>query len=259
MKPFIVIPTYNEEGNIKDLVTRILSLHPEFSIIIVDDNSPDGTGGIADALANHDTRVSVIHRLCKAGLGTAYVEGFKAALAKGADIIFEMDADFSHDPMYIENFLKASKQAQLVIGSRYINGVRVEGWSFRRLMLSKFANIYASRIMLRPVWDFTSGFRCYHREVLEAMDLNNIRSDGYSFQIEMIYLTYKKGFQIAEIPITFRERKSGSSKITGRIKHEAFSLVLRYHAPFHLLIKYLGHFLENSEHFFIRISKAWEK
>ncbi len=259
MKPFIVIPTYNEAGNIKELAQHVLSLHPEFSIIIVDDNSPDGTGSIADELAKEDSRVSVLHRPGKSGLGTAYIEGFKSALEKGADLVFEMDADFSHDPMYLRNFLEASKHAHLVIGSRYINGVRVEGWSFRRLILSKFANIYASRIMLRPIWDFTSGFRCYRREVLEALDLDNVRSDGYSFQIEMIHLSLKKGFSIAETPIIFRARKTGFSKITRKIKQEAFFQVLKYHAPFPLLIRFVWHFLENSEHFYERISKAWKK
>jgi len=187
MKAYIVIPTYNEAENLERIVDQVLALHPTFNIIVVDDNSPDGTGAIADALSRNDSRVHVIHRPHKAGLGTAYIEGFKAALAKGADLIFEMDADFSHDAKYIQDFLEASKRADLVIGSRYVNGVRVEGWRFRRLLLRKIAKMYVSYIMVRPVWDFTAGFRCYRRAVLESIDLNDIRSDGYAFQIEKTY------------------------------------------------------------------------
>jgi len=177
----VVIPTYNEKENIRHLVKIILDLEPGFYITIVDDNSPDGTGQIADELAIAHPSVHAIHRPAKQGLGTAYVEGFKYALSAGADYIFEMDADFSHGPSRLPDFLDAVKDYDLVLGSRYINGVRVEGWRFRRLFLSKFANIYASYIMVLPVWDFTGGFRCYRREVIESIDLNRICSDGYAF------------------------------------------------------------------------------
>ena len=240
MKAHIVIPTYNEAENLERIVDQIFSLHPTFNIIVVDDNSPDGTGAIADALSKKDRRVHVIHRPHKAGLGTAYIAGFKEALAKGADLIFEMDADFSHDPKYIQDFLEASKRADLVIGSRYVNGVRVEGWRFRRLLLSKFANMYVSYIMVRPVWDFTAGFRCYRRTVLESMDLDSVMSDGYAFQIEMTYLTFENGFKIFEVPILFREREHGYSKISRKVVWEAFWLTLKCRASILEILKHLS-------------------
>ena len=240
MEVYIIIPTYNEAENLERIVAQIFKLHPTFNIIVVDDNSPDGTGAIADALSDRDSRVHVIHRPQKAGLGTAYIEGFKEALAKGADLIFEMDADFSHDPKYLQGFLKASKRADLVIGSRYINGVRVEGWRFRRLLLSKFANMYVSYVMVKPVWDFTAGFRCYRRAALESMDLDSIRSDGYAFQIEMTYLTFKHGFRVLEVPILFKEREHGYSKISRKVVWEAFWLTLKLHAPILEILKHLS-------------------
>ncbi len=216
MRQVIVLPTYNEADNLQPLLTQIFTLHPGFHVIVVDDNSPDGTGAIADSLAAADSRVSVIHRPGKMGLGSAYVTGFRKALAEGADLIFEMDADFSHDPSHLSALLDRAKTADLVIGSRYVNGVRVEGWRFRRLLMSKLANMYVSYVTARPLWDFTAGFRCYRRQVLEAIDLDSIRSDGYSFQIEMTYLAYRHGFTVAEVPITFRERQKGVSKISSR-------------------------------------------
>jgi len=230
MQIFIVIPTYNEAENLEKLLDKIFQLHPDFNIIIVDDNSPDSTGEIAEAMSRKDPRLHVIRRPEKAGLGTAYVRGFQEALLKGADLIFEMDADFSHDPKYLINFLKASEDSDLVIGSRYVNGVRVEGWKFRRLLLSKLANMYVSYIMVKPVWDFTAGFRCYKRAVLEAINLDEIKSDGYAFQIEMTYLTFKHGFRVFEIPIIFKEREHGFSKISRNVVWEAFWLTLRCRA-----------------------------
>jgi len=237
---FIVIPTYNEAENIEMLVERIFVNHPNFHIIVVDDNSPDGTGKIADAISARDPRVHVIHRPQKAGLGTAYIRGFQEALAKGADLIFEMDADFSHDVKYLKEFLNASKKADLVIGSRYINGVRVEGWRFRRLLLSKLANMYISYIMVKPVWDFTAGFRCYRRAVLEAIDLNRIKSDGYAFQIEMTHLAFKHGYKVVEIPILFKERAYGGSKISRSVVWEAFWLTMRCRAPLFEIFRHLS-------------------
>ncbi len=249
MQTFIVIPTYNEAQNLANIVERIFELHPAFNILVVDDNSPDGTGEIADALSRKDSRVHVIHRPRKAGLGTAYVQGFKEALAKGAELIFEMDADFSHNPKYLQDFLEASTKADLVIGSRYVDGVRVEGWRFRRLLLSKFANMYVSYMMVRPVWDFTAGFRCYRRTVLENIDLDKIKSDGYAFQIEMTYLTFKHGFSVLEIPIIFKEREHGSSKISRGVVWEAFWLTLKYRAPIIEIIKHLSFFFKDYREF----------
>ena len=249
MKVYIVMPTYNEAENIRDIAASILDLHPNFNILIVDDNSPDGTGEMADSLSREDRRVTVIHRPEKAGLGTAYVEGFKKALVEGADRIFEMDADFSHEPKYLQNMLEGSRKAELVIGSRYVNGVRVEGWRFRRLLLSKFANMYVSYIMVEPVWDFTAGFRCYHREVLEAIDLDSIKSDGYAFQIEMTHLTFKHGFRVLEIPIVFKEREHGMSKISRKVIWEAFWLALRCHAPIPKIIEHLSFLFKDYSEF----------
>jgi dolichol-phosphate mannosyltransferase len=240
MKTFIIIPTYNEATNLEKLVDQIFALHPDFHILIVDDNSPDGTGDIAEGLGRKNSNIHVIHRPKKLGLGTAYIEGFKQALTLGADLVFEMDADFSHDPKYLQTFLEASKSADLVIGSRYLYGVRIEGWKFRRLVLSKFANIYVSYVMVKPVWDFTAGFRCYRRKVLETIDLGKVRSDGYAFQIEMTHLTFKHGFKVAEIPILFREREAGFSKIGRGIVWEAFWMTLRCRAPIWEIIKHLS-------------------
>lgn len=245
---FVVIPTYNEADNIQAIVDRILDAHPTFNILIVDDNSPDGTGQIADSMAA-DTRIRVVHRPRKAGLGTAYVRGFREALVNGADLIFEMDADFSHDVKYLADFLKMSKYAGLVIGSRYINGVRVEGWRFRRLLLSKLANVYVSFVLVKPVWDFTAGFRCYQRKVLESIDLSQVKSDGYAFQIEMTHLTFKHGFNVLETPIIFKERERGVSKISKGVIWEAFWLTLRCRAPFKDIIRHLKFLFKDYEHF----------
>lgn len=238
MKVIIVIPTYNEAENIEELIGKILELHPYVHFIIVDDNSPDGTGEIVDNLSVKIPTLHVLHRPEKSGLGIAYIEGFKKALDSGAEIIFEMDADFSHDPHDIKHFLDAIQKADLVIGSRYISGVRVLGWRFRRLFMSKMANIFVSHIMIFPMlYDYTSGFRCYRREVLEAIDLDKVKSDGYAFQIEMSYLSYKKGFKITEIPIVFKGREKGVSKISRKVVYEAFWLTLKFHASICEIIK----------------------
>jgi dolichol-phosphate mannosyltransferase len=248
-KAMVVIPTYNEKDNIAQLVHTILKIDPGFFVTIVDDNSPDGTGRIADELASQYASVHVIHRGGKQGLGTAYVAGFKYALATGADYIFEMDADFSHDPFRLPDFLQHIQAYDLVMGSRYLNGVRVEGWRFRRLLLSKFANIYASYIMVLPIWDYTGGFRCYRREVLESIDLDRIHSDGYAFQIEMLYYTYKNGFCIKEIPFLFRERERGDSKISRHVVWEAFWLVLRLHAPLGKILRHVRYVFKDYNEF----------
>ena len=249
IKTMVVIPTYNERENLKHLIRAILILHPEFFVTVVDDNSPDGTGEIAEKLAESYPQVHVIHRSTKGGLGSAYVRGFEYALSVGAEYIIEMDADLSHDPASLDDLLKAIEQYDLVLGSRYLNGVRVEGWPFRRLLLSKFANIYAAHVMVIPVWDCTSGFRCYRREVLEHIDLTRIRSDGYAFQIEMLYYAYTYGFHIKEIPIMFRERTHGYSKISRHVVWEALWLVLRCHAPVREILRHLRYLLHDYKEF----------
>ena len=245
----IVIPTYNEAENIEALIAEIFIVNQEFRIIVVDDNSPDGTGAVASGIAEKDSRVEVLHRPSKAGLGTAYVEGFRQALALGADLIFEMDADFSHEPRYLKHFLDAAQSVDVVIGSRYINGVRVEGWRFRRLLLSKFANIFVSYLMVKPVWDYTAGFRCYRREVLQAIDLGKIRSDGYAFQIEMTYHAFKHGFKVKEVPIIFRERQHGLSKISRGVVWEAFWMTFKCRAPLWEIIKHLSFLFKDYNEF----------
>ncbi len=238
-KAMIIIPTYNEQDVIKKIVAAILLIVPDIYITIVDDNSPDGTGKIANELAQKNSQIHVIHRLEKRGLGTAYIEGFRFALERGMDYIFEMDADFSHNPKYLPDMLESIKANDLVIGSRYYEGVRVDGWRFRRLIISKFANMFASYVVIIPVWDFTSGFKCYRREVLESINLNAIHSNGYSFQIEMKTYAYRKGFKLKEIPILFKERDVGTSKFSREIVWEAFWTVLRLRSPICEIIEHL--------------------
>jgi len=249
MVNFIVIPTYNEADNLERIVKKIFEFHPAFNIIVVDDNSPDGTGEIADSLSYNDSRIYVIHRPKKAGLGRAYIEGFKFALSKSADLIFEMDADFSHDPKYLQDLLEASKSSDLVIGSRYIDGVRVEGWRFRRLLLSKLANMFVSYILVRPVWDFTAGFRCYRRAVLESIELDSIKSDGYAFQIEMTHISFKHGFKVREVPILFKEREHGHSKFSKKVIFEAFWLTFKFRAPLLEIFKHLSFLFKDYSEF----------
>jgi dolichol-phosphate mannosyltransferase len=252
----IVIPTYNEALNLGRIVPHIFAAQSNANIIIVDDNSPDGTGSIADALtARYGSRINVIHRPSKAGIGTAYIEGFKNALSMDADLILTMDADFSHDPSFIPCLINASNRADLVLGSRYLNGVRVEGWRFRRLLLSKLANIYVSHIMVKPVWDFTSGFRCYKRAVLERTNLDEVKSNGYSFHIEMTYLAFKHNFLVSEIPIIFKERELGFSKISRKEIWTAVLITLKCRAPLRVILRHLSflfrdysYFIEENHH-----------
>lgn len=237
MKTLVIIPTYNELDNIQKLVPYILEKYPELDILIVDDNSPDGTADFVEKLSRTDSRVKLIKRAKKMGLGTAYVEGFKYMLSNGYDAVIQMDADYSHDPKEIKNFLKKIKDYDLVLGSRYINGVRVINWPIRRLLLSYFANLYTRIITGMPIKDATGGFKCFRREVLEAIDLDNINSNGYSFQIEMNFLAWKKKFKIAEIPIIFVERVQGASKMSKKIVREAVFMVwkLRFKDIFGLI------------------------
>ncbi len=226
MKGIVVIPTYNEAQNIEQMIDRILFQGiRNLDILVVDDNSPDGTGDIVARIARCETNVHLLRRPAKAGLGTAYVAGFKYALKKGYDYIFEMDADFSHDPDEIPNFLEALKDHDLVIGSRYKTGVNVINWPITRLVLSVGANKYTQLITGMPIKDCTGGYKCFRRQVLEAIDLDRIASDGYSFQIEMNFKAWKKGFRIVEIPIVFADREAGSSKMSKRIIREAIWMV----------------------------------
>ncbi|HBA70940.1 MAG: dolichyl-phosphate beta-D-mannosyltransferase [Geobacteraceae bacterium GWC2_55_20] len=231
MKALVVIPTYNEKDNVVRLSSAVLDQHADIQILFVDDNSPDGTGKIIDELVSGNDRIHVLHRAGKLGLGSAYREGFKAALSMGADYIIEMDADFSHDPGVLPEFLNAIQSSDLVIGSRYLNGVSVVNWPIRRLILSYFASVYTRWVTGLQLRDCTSGFKCFRRSSLDTIDLDSVRSDGYSFQIEMNYRCMEKGLRIMEIPIIFIDRHAGSSKMSRRIVREAVTMVwkLRLH------------------------------
>jgi dolichol-phosphate mannosyltransferase len=224
----VVLPTYNERDNLPSIAPVILQQSPEIDVLVVDDDSPDGTGAIADELASKNDRIHVIHRKGKLGLGTAYVEGFQWALANGYAYIFEMDADFSHDPAHLKEFLGLIRHADVVLGSRYLNGVTVVNWPMPRLLLSFLSNKYARLMTGVAASDLTSGFRCYRREVLEAIHLDQVRSSGYAFQIEMVFRAARKRFRIAEMPIIFVERRQGESKMSKRIILEALWLVWRF-------------------------------
>ncbi len=224
-KTLIIVPTFNELDNITKLIPDLLSRTANPDILIVDDNSPDGTAEFIQQLAVSNDRIHLIKREKKMGLGTAYIEGFKFALKNNYDFIFEMDADYSHDPKEIPNFLNAIQQNDLVLGSRYSNGVNVVNWPMRRLLLSYFANIYTRIITGLPVKDATGGFKCFRRKVLETINLDRVKSNGYAFQIEMTYKAFKKGFRIKEIPIIFIDRMKGKSKMSKRIVREAITMV----------------------------------
>jgi len=226
-KALVVIPTYNECGNVAPLAHELLSLYPQVDILFIDDNSPDGTGAVLDGLVACTPRLRVLHRPGKQGLGTAYIAGFRQALAGDYAYVLEMDADFSHDPKAVGDFLHAIRAADLVLGSRYTAGVSVINWTLRRLLLSKFATFYVRRITGLPASDATSGFKCFRRQVLETLDLNQIRSNGYAFQIELTYQAWLAGFRIREIPIIFYERAGGMSKMNAGIVREAVWCVWR--------------------------------
>jgi dolichol-phosphate mannosyltransferase len=228
VEALVIIPTYNEKENIAEITTAVLKLGSGIEVLVIDDNSPDGTGAIVDALAAVNPRVHVLHRPGKLGLGSAYITGFKWALENtGAKYVFEMDADFSHDPQAIPQFLETIRSSDLVIGSRYIRGISVVNWPLERLILSYAANKYTHFVTGLPVRDATGGFKCFRREVLEALPLDRIKSDGYSFQIEVNFICWKKGFRIAEIPILFVDRRVGISKMSKKIVREAAFMVWR--------------------------------
>jgi len=224
-RALVVVPTYNEAVNLPSIVPQILAQDPRLDVLIVDDNSPDGTGELADQMAAADGRVHVLHRPGKGGLGKAYLAGFRWALERDYELVFEMDADFSHDPKFLTDFLRAAEQADLVIGSRYKTGVNVINWPISRLLLSLGANQYARWITGMDIVDSTGGFKCFHRRVLETIDFDRVRSNGYAFQIEMSFRAWKKGFRLMEIPIVFTDRVEGQSKMNKRIVREAIWMV----------------------------------
>jgi dolichol-phosphate mannosyltransferase len=221
----IIIPTYNECENIRAIAAAVFNGSPDVDILFVDDNSPDGTGAIADEMAAADSRVQVMHRAEKNGLGRAYIAGFQWALGRDYEFIFEMDADFSHNPNDIPTLRAAARDAGLVLGSRYLNGVRVINWPLRRLFLSRGAGLYVRLITGMPFTDPTGGFKCFRRCVLEAIHLDEITSNGYSFQVEMTHTAWRSGCRIMEVPIVFEERHNGTSKMSKKIIFEALWMV----------------------------------
>ena len=225
-RALVIVPTYNERVNVPTLLERILAQDSRLEVLIVDDGSPDGTGELADEIVAREPRVHVMHRGRKLGLGTAYIAGFKWALERDYSYVFEMDADFSHDPAHLPKFLTAIENADLVLGSRYNAGkVTVVNWPIRRLLLSYAANLYARWVTGLPLDDSTGGFKCFRRSVLQAIDLDSVRSNGYGFQIEVSYLAWKKDFRIVEIPIVFHDRTEGQSKMSRKIVYEAIWMV----------------------------------
>ena len=227
---WVVIPTYNEAANVEGIVRAAVAelkrLVPDaHRVLIVDDNSPDGTGEIADRLAETLPQVEVLHRATKTGLGHAYLAGFDRALRGDAELVVEMDADFSHDPRYLEPLLAAAREADLVLGSRYVEGGGVEDWGLLRRLISRGGGLYARIILGVPIHDLTSGFKCIHRRVLEAIQLESVRAEGYVFQIEVTYRALLAGFKVSEVPIVFQDRKAGTSKMSPRIALEAMWLV----------------------------------
>lgn len=227
MKALVIIPTYNERENLTELLRQIFALGLDLEVLIVDDNSPDGTGDLADQMAAADPRVHVLHRAGKMGLGSAYVAGFRYALDRDYEAIFEMDADFSHNPESLPVFLKELEQADLVLGSRYLHGVTVVNWPLSRLILSYAANVYSRVITGMNIKDATGGYKCFRRQVLESIDWSRVKSDGYGFQIEINFKAYRKGFRIKEIPILFVDRRAGESKMSRKIVWEAAYMVWR--------------------------------
>ena len=227
-RALVIVPTYNERFNIARLIPAILAQDPSLEVLVVDDASPDGTGDVVDGIAANNNRVNIIHRSGKLGLGTAYIAGFRWALERRYDLVFEMDADFSHNPERLPEFLATIREADVVLGSRYQNGhVHFVNWPMSRLFLSYAANIYARAVTGLPIFDTTGGFKCFRRNVLESIDLNSVKSNGYAFQIEMSYRAWKRGFRLVEIPIIFVDRTEGESKMSKKIVREAIWMVWR--------------------------------
>jgi dolichol-phosphate mannosyltransferase len=225
--PLVVIPTYNERENIEAIVLAIREQLPRVSLLIIDDNSPDGTGAIADGLAERLGNMEVLHRSGKLGLGTAYIEGFRYALRHDYSCVFEMDADFSHDPRHLPQLLAGIERYDLVIGSRYVPGGATPDWKAIRKVISAAGNVFARNTLSLPVRDCTAGYKCYRRDLLAALDLDRINLQGYAFQIETVYQTIRGGFTVGEVPIIFPDRRLGHSKMSGQIVVEAFRYVVR--------------------------------
>ncbi len=221
----VILPTYNESDNLPQIVPAILEQDDRLEVLVVDDNSPDGTGALADQLAGAFARVHVLHRAEKQGLGKAYLAGFRWGLDRGFDRLLEMDADFSHDPKFLPTLLAAADQADVALGSRYKSGVNVINWPMSRLLLSYFANIYVRWVTGLPLTDATGGFKCFRRAVLEALPLDRVRSNGYAFQIEMSFRAWRKKFRLVEVPIVFTDRVEGQSKMNKAIVREAVWMV----------------------------------
>jgi dolichol-phosphate mannosyltransferase len=226
-KTLVVVPTYNERENLPPLSQRLLALPTAVDLLVVDDNSPDGTGKVADELAAKHPAIHVLHRQEKNGLGRAYIAGFKWALDQGYEFVFELDGDFSHNPDDIPMFLEAAREADLVLGSRYLNGIRIINWPLSRLMLSKSAAKYVQIITGMPFTDPTGGYKCFRRRALQALDLEQVRSNGYSFQIELTHKLWRQGLRVVEVPIIFTDRFQGHSKMSGHIVREALLMVWR--------------------------------
>jgi dolichol-phosphate mannosyltransferase len=226
-RALVIIPTYNELENIQNIIPEILRQDDRLEVLVVDDNSPDGTADVVKRMMAENPRIHILEREKKMGLGTAYVAGFRYAIGEDFDFVFEMDADFSHDPNVLPKFLEAIQDYDLVLGSRYIEGVNVVNWPMKRLLLSYFANQYSRIVTGLPVRDATGGFKCFRLEVLKAIDLDRVHSNGYSFQIEMSFKAWKKGFRVHEIPIIFMDRRVGVSKMNKQIVREAVTMVWR--------------------------------
>ena len=223
----IIIPTFNEIDNIERMINTLFGLYPEVSLLIIEDGSPDGTADVVKNLQSKYPKLNIIERTGKLGLGTAYITGFKWALDKGYEFVFEMDCDFSHDPEQVKDLLEAAQKNDLVIGSRYIDGIRIINWPFKRLLLSYLASIYTRFITGIPVFDTTGGFKCFRRKSLETLNLDSIISKGYIFQLELNYKVWLSGLKVKEVPITFYERRDGQSKMAGGIIFEALFAVVR--------------------------------
>ncbi len=219
--PWLVLPTYNEAENLERVVRAALAAAPGLHVLVVDDNSPDGTGDIADRLAGELPAVEVLHRAAKEGLGRAYLAGFERALASGAELVLEMDADFSHDPADLPRLLAAAEGADVVLGSRYVPGGGVRDWGVVRRLLSRGGSWYARTVLRVPVRDLTGGFKCFSAEALRTIDFATVRSEGYAFQVELTHRALRHGLKVVEMPIVFSERREGASKMTGRIALEA--------------------------------------
>jgi dolichol-phosphate mannosyltransferase len=226
-RALVIIPTYNESENLPNLIPAILGQGDQFEVLVVDDNSPDGTGTIADAMAAENQRVHVLHRDGKQGLGTAYVAGFKYALNEGYDVVFEMDADFSHNPDDLPRLLAAVGDADVAIGSRWVSGGGTQNWALHRILISRGGSQYAKLVLGVPMNDLTSGFKCFRAEVLASINLDSVHSNGYAFQVEVNNLCYEMGFRVVEVPILFVDRRVGHSKMSKAIIFEAMGVCLR--------------------------------